>query len=92
MKIEPVITEKSLKDAGRGKYTFIVEPAATKHEIKEVVNELFDVNVISVKTMNNPALTRKNYMGRKIKETAKKKAIVTLKKDEKIDIFEEEAK
>jgi large subunit ribosomal protein L23 len=88
MKLEPVITEKTTSESKEGIYTFYVDPSLTKADIKNLVNNTFDVHVVKVRTINKPKLVKKNYMGRKVTIKAKKKAIVILKDKEKIDIFE----
>jgi large subunit ribosomal protein L23 len=50
--IRPYITEKSNEELADGKYTFIVNPGATKTEIRQAVEQLFDVKVLSVNTAN----------------------------------------
>ena len=51
--LKPVITEKSMAGMGEKKYTFLVHPQATKTQIKEAVQKMFDgVKVESVNTMN----------------------------------------
>lgn len=70
------------------KYSFYVHPSATKIQIKEAVEKMFDgVKVDSVRTMNVMAKTKR--VGRSVGKTAaKKKAIVTLKADSKdIELF-----
>lgn len=89
--IKPVITEKmtSLGDKLQ-RYGFIVEKKANKLQIKKAVEELYEVNVESVNTMNYSGdrtgrWTKGGYIsGRK---NATKKAIVTLAKGETIDFY-----
>ena len=51
--LKPVVTEKSMELMGEKKYTFLVHPEATKSQIKEAVEKMFDgTKVASVKTMN----------------------------------------
>jgi large subunit ribosomal protein L23 len=50
--VRPFITEKSNADIADGKYTFIVNPKATKVEIKAAVEKLFQVRVLQVNTIN----------------------------------------
>jgi len=86
---KPLITEKSLLNAQRGKYTFLVNIVSTKREIQKAINELFKVNVISVKTITLKGKERRGGKKRTVSYTSpKKKAIVTLKEGEKIDLFE----
>lgn len=92
MKLKPVLTEKSLQKAKEGYYTFFVEKGLTKFQIKKLVNDLFGVHTKSVKTINYKGGKKKNIRGKTVTIKAAKKALVTLKKDEKIDIFEEKGK
>ena len=91
-KIEPVLTEKSLKQAKSGFYTFEVDFHLNKQSIKTLVENTFDVHVTSIKTMNYKKKQKKNYKGIKQVTKAFKKAIISLKDKEKIDIFEEKGK
>ena len=86
--LKPVITEKSMAGMGDKKYTFLVHPQATKTQIKEAVQKMFDgVKVESVNTMNMDGKTKRR--GMTFGKTAKtKKAIVKLTADSKdIEIF-----
>ena len=88
--LKPVITEKSMNAMGDKKYTFFVHPEATKTQIKEAVEKMFEgVKVASVNTMNYDGKPKRRGMiwG---KTTAKsKKAIVALTEDSKdIEIFQ----
>jgi large subunit ribosomal protein L23 len=83
--IAPVVSEKSYALLDEGKYTFLVDPRANKTEIKIAVEEIFDVKVSSVHTMNRQGKTRRTRFGTgKRKDT--KRAIVSLKEGA-IDIF-----
>ena len=87
--LKPVITEASMAVLENKKYTFLVHPEATKVQIKDAVEKMFEgVKVASVNTMNydgNPK-RRGTIWG---KTTAKKKAIVKLTADSKdIEIFQ----
>ncbi|MCD7826276.1 MAG: 50S ribosomal protein L23 [Clostridiaceae bacterium] len=86
---KPIITEKSMAAMEEKKYTFSVHPDATKTQIKEAVEKLFEgTKVAGVNTMNLQGKTRRR--GRTFGKTAKtKKAIVQLTEDSKeIEIFE----
>ena len=86
--IAPVITEKSMVATSDKKYTFKVPADAEKIEIARAVEELFNVKVASVNTLQ--VRGRKRRMGLNTGYTAKwKKAIVTLTADSKgIEFFE----
>ena len=87
--LKPVITEKSMNAMGDKKYTFFVHPEATKTQIKEAVEKMFEgTKVKRVNTMNIDG--KKKRRGMTVGKTAKsKKAIVALTEDSKdIEIFE----
>ena len=87
--LKPVITEKSMNTMGDKKYTFFVHPEATKTQIKEAVEKMFEgTKVKSVNTMNIDG--KKRRRGMTVGKTAKsKKAIVALTEDSKdIEIFQ----
>ncbi|OGE25974.1 50S ribosomal protein L23 [Candidatus Daviesbacteria bacterium RIFCSPHIGHO2_02_FULL_41_14] len=86
---KPYITEKSMQLAGTGLYTFKVLQTATKEEIKKIVHSKFNVDVVSVRTISMKPLSkmqrsRKGYFTR----SGFKKALVQLKKGQKIALFE----
>lgn len=87
--LKPVYTEKSLGNAKRGSYSFWVDKNLNKTEIKKLIGKTFDVHVVTIKTANYKKEIKRNYKGVTQKIAAAKKAIVTLKDKEKIDIFEE---
>ncbi|ANX02449.1 50S ribosomal protein L23 [Thermoclostridium stercorarium subsp. leptospartum DSM 9219] len=75
--IRPYITEKSYENMAQGKYTFIVDPKATKTEIKHAVEKLFNVKVLSVNTVNYKG--KEKRLGVHVGRTSKwKKAIVKI--------------
>lgn len=87
--IAPVITEKSMRDAGRGRYTFRVATAANKPFIKDAIEKKFKVKVL--KTSISLVKGRTDRRGVKREEfvkTAWKKATVQLAKDQKIALFD----
>lgn len=81
----PVITEKSTIANELGKYVFEVATCADKTEIKEAVQQLFGVTVTKVNTMNYDGKI-KRFRGRIGQRNAYKKAVVTLKEGESIDL------
>lgn len=84
---QPLITEKSYSLAGQNKYSFIVNPSVNKVEIRKAVEKLFKVTVLKVNTVNvkgKPVRVR-NIPGYR---PDRKKAIVTIKEGEKIEVFE----
>lgn len=92
MKLEPVLTEKSMEKARKGDYTFWVNKGMTKYQIKNLVNKVFGVTVINVRTISVAGEKKKTYLGKMRVVKPRKKAIVTLKEKEKIDLFESKKK
>jgi large subunit ribosomal protein L23 len=83
--VAPVVSEKSYGLLDQGKYTFVVDPRSNKTEIKIAVEQIFNVKVDSVHTLNRKGKTRRTRFGLgKRKDT--KRAIVTLREGT-IDIF-----
>ena len=81
----PVITEKSQIAKSEGKYTFKVTPKATKTEIKEAIEKIFNVKVTAIRTLN--AKPKKRRVGRYTGLTTRyKKAIVSLAEGQTIDL------
>ena len=86
--LEPVITEKTTRRREvKNEVTFKVARNANKVEIRRAVEELFDVSVVGVRTMNVAGKVKRlgRYEG---KRAAWKKAIVTLKEGQSIEFFE----
>jgi large subunit ribosomal protein L23 len=81
----PVITEKSTMASEQGKVVFKVRPDATKPEIREAIEKLFNVNVTAVNTLVTKGKV-KRFRGRIGTRSDVKKAIVTLKEGQVIDI------
>ena len=85
--IKPIVTEKSSTLMSEGKYTFRVDKAANKIEIKYAVESIFKVDVTSVRTMNMPGKLKRQ--GKTSGMTpAWKKAIVTLSPGQTLPIFD----
>ena len=82
----PVISEKSVGLVEENKYSFWVEPAANKIEIKAAIEKMFKVTVLEVRTMNIKGKKKRvgKYQG---KTSGRKKAIATLKDGDKIDNY-----
>lgn len=87
--LKPIFTEKSLRNAKQGNYTFKVDSDMNKKQIAAKIAELFGVKVTDVRTTRTGSEKGRNAKGRKFSNAAVKKAIVTLKSGDKIDIFEE---
>jgi large subunit ribosomal protein L23 len=86
--VKPIVTEKTSDLMAENKYTFKVDKAANKIEIKHAVEAIFKVNVVDVKTMNMPGKLKRQ--GKTSGMTSEwKKAIVTLKDGQRLPLFEE---
>jgi large subunit ribosomal protein L23 len=87
--IAPRITEKSMAEALNNQYTFSVHPHATKTQIRHAIEDIFKVNVVKINTVNVRGKSR-NFARRGVKTHGKqsdhKKAIVTLKPGQKIEL------
>lgn len=85
--IKPWITEKAQELMSSNKYIFRLRAKTTKREAKVAVERLYNVRVESVNIINIPS--KKKRFGRSIgMKSAVRKAVVTLKKGDKIEIFE----
>lgn len=84
----PIVTEKATILMEENKYTFEVAPQATKPQIRAAIEQLFDVKVVKVHTINPARKKRRvgRFMGQKPRY---KKAIVTLASDDSITLFPE---
>lgn len=83
----PTITEKSTLLQEEGQYTFEIAPKANKTLVKQAVEENFNVTVISVNITRNRG-KRKRYGPRFKKQPDVKKAVVTLRPGDRIDLIE----
>lgn len=84
--VEPVISEKSYGLMDQNKYTFLVKPDSTKPQIKQAVEQIFDVKVTSINTINRQGKRKRTRFGYG-KRPDTKRAIVSLKDGDRIDIF-----
>lgn len=89
--VKPLITEKMTEVSDKlGQYGFIVNRAANKLEVKEAVEKMYGVTVMSVNTMVTPGKKRSRNTKTKFivgRTPAVKKAIVTLAEGETIDFY-----
>ena len=83
--ISPVITEKSTNLSEQNKIIFKINKNANKKNIKNSIEKIFKVNVIKVNIINKKTRS-KLTRGRKVKVVGYKKAIITLKKGQSIDL------
>lgn len=91
--VAPIISEKSMKDVALGKFTFRTAMSANKRSIKDTIEKRFKVKALDVST--NIVKGKKTKIGKRRTEVSSspwKKAIVTLSKGQKIDLFEPSAK
>jgi large subunit ribosomal protein L23 len=84
--LAPVISEKSYGLIDEGKYTFLVRPDANKTEIKIAVEQVFNVKVTSVNTINRQGKRKRTRLGFG-KRNDTKRAIVSLASGDRIDLF-----
>ncbi len=85
--LRPLVTEKSMHRSTRfNQYAFEVNPLATKTEIRQAVEELFDVRVTKVRTQARKGKPRR-FKHRLGSTKDWKKAIITLVDDDRIDFF-----
>ncbi|MEM5774554.1 MAG: 50S ribosomal protein L23 [Anaerolineaceae bacterium] len=87
----PLITEKTAYQSSKlHQYVFEVDSSATKVDVKDAIEKAFDVNVLEVNIINVPAKRGKRARSRRvaIRNSAYKKAIVTLAAEDRIAIFE----
>jgi large subunit ribosomal protein L23 len=86
----PILSEKSTMLSDKGQYVFEVVPSANKIEIRKAIEERYNVGVTAVRTITvkpkqKVQLTKRGYV--QGKTALKKKAIVTLRPGQKIDII-----
>ena len=85
--IRPVVSEKSYEGLERNTYTFLVDPRSNKTEIKEAIQVIWNVRVVSVNTLNRQGKWKRRGWT-KGKRPNQKRAIVTLAEGDSIEIFE----
>jgi large subunit ribosomal protein L23 len=83
----PIVTEKTSLQGEQSRYTFEVDPRANKHQVKEAVEKIFGVEVVSVNIINMPGKSRR--YGRHVSKAYPwKKATVKLAEGQSIGFFE----
>lgn len=82
---KPLVTDKATRISSEGKYMLVVKSDATKPQIKKAVKALYKVDPVAVNIVNLPGKNKRfrNITGR---HSGYKKAIITLKAGQKIDI------
>ena len=83
--LSPVVTEKSTNLSEQNKIVFKVPDGANKKNLKKNIEKIFKVNVTKINIINKQNIT-KVTRGRKVKVSGYKKAIITLKKGQSIDL------
>lgn len=87
--ISPIITERSMALVKQNKFSFLVDPVAKKETIKKAIEGAFNVSVTGVETTMQKGKTKRVGMRRTEKQLQPfKKAVVTLKEGQKIDMFD----
>jgi large subunit ribosomal protein L23 len=87
----PLVTEKSSYQSGKlNQYSFIVADSATRKQVKDAVETLYDVSVVRVNVINVPAKRGRRLRSRRllVRKAAYKKALVTLAEGQTLQIFE----
>ena len=88
--IRPIVSEQSFAAMEENKYTFEVAKDANKYQIKDAVEELFNVKVVRVNTLNvKPKTKRVRYVAGKTRTW--KKAVITLAEGDSIEVFGNQA-
>ena len=87
--IRPVVSEKTYAQMDAGTYVFVVDPRATTIDVRNAVEQAFNVKVTNVNTLNRKGKnTRNRRTGVRGAKPGTKRAIVTLKQGDSINLFE----
>jgi large subunit ribosomal protein L23 len=84
--LKPVISEKSYGLLDENKYTFVVRPDANKTQIKIAVEQVFNVKVLNVNTLNRQGKRKRSRSGYGRRRDTKR-AVVSLAPGDRIEIF-----
>jgi large subunit ribosomal protein L23 len=88
--VRPVVTEKSVAQTSGAQYTFDVDTQASKHAIKQAIEQIFKVTVLRVNTVTVHGKRKRDVRRRTMRPTVqrpdRKKAIVTLREGDKIEL------
>ena len=85
--IRPIVSEKSYGALEQNSYTFLVDPRANKTEIKEAIQQIWNVRVLTVNTLNRKGKLKRTRFGTG-KRPDQKRAVVKLAAGDSIEIFE----
>ena len=87
----PLVTEKSSYQSGKlNQYSFVVANSATRTQVKDAIETLYDVNVVRVNVINVPAKRGRRLRSRRllVRKVGYKKAVITLAAGQTLQIFE----
>lgn len=84
--IQPLVSEKAIISSENNVYVFLIKPETNKSEIKKEIENLYKVDVVKVSTAKYPDKA-KHYRGLAAGKKFSKKAIVTVKKGQKIELY-----
>jgi large subunit ribosomal protein L23 len=87
----PLVTEKTSYQSGKlNQYSFIVADTATRTQVKDAIETLYDVSVVRVNVINVPAKRGRRLRSRRllVRKAAYKKAVITLSEGQRLEIFE----
>ena len=87
----PLVTEKTSSQSGKmNQYSFVVADNATRTQVKDAIETLYDVEVVRVNIINTPAKRGRRLRSRRllVRKSAFKKALVTLVEGQTLPIFE----
>lgn len=86
----PLVTEKTNYQSGLNQYSFIVADSATRTQVKDAIETIYDVTVTRVNIINVPPKRGRRLRSRRlsIRKPAFKKAVVTLAEGQSLPIFE----
>ncbi len=85
--IRPVVSEKSYALIEENSYTFVVHPDANKVQIRQAVEEIWGVKVLTVNTSNRKGKVKRTRLGSGTRKDTRR-AIVKLAEGDKIELFE----
>jgi large subunit ribosomal protein L23 len=87
--IRPVVSEKTYALMDTGTYVFVVDPRATKVDVRNAVEQAFNVKVVNVNTLNRKGKSTRNARTGVVgSRPGTKRAIVTLRQGDSINLFE----
>ncbi|MGC8509361.1 MAG: 50S ribosomal protein L23 [Acidimicrobiales bacterium] len=87
--IRPVVSEKTYALMDAGTYVFVVDPRATKVDVRNAVEQAFNVKVVNVNTLNRKGKSTRNARTGVVgSRPGTKRAIVTLRQGDSINLFE----